>query len=200
MRSFPLLPPTSTPPPQDFFAGTLLAFGIRNPAGFAFLPPSPLSTRLWVVDNGASIDNVTGLTATFVNDNPADELNFVDLSPGVPQGQFFGFPDCTTIWNPDADPVGDPQFTHFVTGEQFSLLLEPQRGNAFCQAVHNNVPPRLSFQAHSVPLDLKFFFPDHVVNQTDGGVSLPLAWAGDAFVSFHGSFDRTPPTGYGVVR
>lgn len=143
VRSFPLPAPTSTPAAQDFFSGTLLAYGIRNPAAFAYDPPTPASTRLWVVENGASIDNATGLTAAFVNDNPADELEFVDLAR---PGRFYGFPDCTTIWNPEADPVGDPQFTDFVTGEQFSLMLEPQRDNAWCQDVRNNVPPRLSFQ------------------------------------------------------
>lgn len=139
--SFPLPPVTSA---QDFFSGVLLAYGIRNPAAFAYLPPTPESTRLWVVDNGASIDNVTGLTAAFVNDNPADELEFIDLEKG--KGRFYGFPDCTTIWNPDADPVGDPQFTDFRTGEQLSLRLEPQRDDRWCQNVHNNVPPKLSFQ------------------------------------------------------
>ena len=54
-----------------------------------------------------------------------------------------------------------------------------------------------SAQAHSVPLDLRFFFPS---KDSNSNVSLPLSWAGDAFVTFHGSFDRTPPTGYGVVR
>ncbi|KIP11741.1 hypothetical protein PHLGIDRAFT_114316 [Phlebiopsis gigantea 11061_1 CR5-6] len=65
IRSFALPQPSSSSPQaeaaQDFFSGELLAFGIRNPAGFAFLPPT--SAQLWVVDNGASIDNVTGLTS-----------------------------------------------------------------------------------------------------------------------------------------
>ncbi|GJE86242.1 soluble quino protein glucose dehydrogenase [Phanerochaete sordida] len=195
IRLFPLAPPTSNSSAQDFFSGALLAFGIRNPAGFAFLPPR--SPNMWVVDNGASIDNVTGLTAAFVNDNPADELEFVDAAAGAHANRFYGFPDCTTVWNPRADPVGDPQFLNFTTGEQFSLELQPERDNAFCQDPKNNVPPRLSFQAHSVPLDIKFFFPGKGNN---AGSSVPASWAGDAFVSFHGSFDRTPPTGYGVVR
>ncbi|EKM48709.1 uncharacterized protein PHACADRAFT_108421 [Phanerochaete carnosa HHB-10118-sp] len=192
------LPSTRSASPQDFFAGTLLAFGIRNPAGLAFLPPH--SSNLWVVENGASIDNTTGLTPTFVNDNPADELEFVDAAAAEPGSvnRFYGFPDCTTLWNPNADPVGDPQFLGFKTGEQFSLELEPQRGDAFCQNPEDNVPPRLSFQAHSVPLDIKFFLP--AGTEHDATPALPASWAGDAFVSFHGSFDRTPPTGYGVVR
>jgi len=31
-------------------------------------------------------------------------------------------------------------------------------------------------------------------------MGLPTTWARDIFVSFHGSFDRNPPTGYGVVQ
>lgn len=196
VRLFPLPARTSAnASAHDFFAGALLAFGIRNPAGLAFLPAH--SPNLWVVDNGASIDNVTGLTPAFVNDNPADELEFVDVSAGARQNRFYGFPDCTTVWNPRADPVGDPRFLNFTTGEQFSLQLEPERGDAFCQNPKNNVPPRLSFQAHSVPLDIKFFLPK---GSNNAKVALPASWSGDAFVSFHGSFDRTPPTGYGVVR
>jgi glucose/arabinose dehydrogenase len=133
--------------PQDFFSGTLLAYGIRNPAGFAYHEHA--RNKLWVVDNGASIDNVTGLSTAFVNDNPADELNVVDLSSSKDDtgtAPFFGFPDCTTLWNPDADPVGDPQYTNLSTGTQFSLHLEASRDDAWCRNVQNNVPPRLSFQ------------------------------------------------------
>lgn len=98
------------------------------------------------MDNGASIDNVTGLTAAFVNDNPADELEFVPLGAPPSANRFYGFPDCTTVWNPRADPQGDPRFLTFKTGEQFSLELEPERDDAWCQDPKNNVPPRLSFQ------------------------------------------------------
>ena len=147
IRAFNLSSATSTLTVQDFFSGTLIAFGIRNPAGFAFLPPRSFD-NLWVVDNGASIDNVTGLTSTFVNDNPADELNRVKtpLSQNTSHNRFYGFPDCTTLWNPLADPIGDPQFTHLRTGDQFSLNLETDRNDSWCRSLQNNVPPRLSFQ------------------------------------------------------
>jgi glucose/arabinose dehydrogenase len=51
-------------------------------------------------------------------------------------------------------------------------------------------------QAHSVPLDIKFY-PGAV---KAGTTQLPASLKGQAFVSFRGSFNRTPPTGYGVVR
>ncbi|KAJ7447268.1 hypothetical protein FB451DRAFT_1412001 [Mycena latifolia] len=148
---------------------------------------------LYVVENGASIDNVTGLTPTFVNDNPADEINLVTLNGDL---EFYGFPDCTTLWNLQADPIDDPQYMGLNKGDQISLLLEPDRDDAWCSSSANNVPPVLSFQAHSVPLDVKFYKAPAKLS----AVSLPVTLTGDAVVSFHGSFDRTPPTGYGVVH
>ncbi|KAJ7587136.1 hypothetical protein C8J56DRAFT_943668 [Mycena floridula] len=170
-----LVSPVSPLPAVSWLSGELIAYGIRNPAGFAF---SPFEPSLYVLENGASIDNVTGLTSTFVNDNPADELNVVSLDD---LGGFYGFPDCTTLWNPQADPVGDPQYVSLSTGDQISLHLEADRDDTWCRDPSNNVPPAVSFQAHSVPLDIKFH-------------------GSEAFVSFHGSFNRVPPTGYGVVR
>ncbi|KAJ7146382.1 hypothetical protein C8R44DRAFT_864153 [Mycena epipterygia] len=176
--------------PLKWAGGEIDAYGIRNPAGFAFHPSS--SDALYVLENGASIDNVTGLTATFVNDNPADEINLVVLNGDL---KFYGFPDCTTLWNPQADPIGDPQYVGLKRGDQISLLLEPERDDAWCSSSANNVPPVLSFQAHSVPLDIKFY----EAPEEPSAVSFPSTLAGHAVVSFHGSFDRTPPTGYGVV-
>lgn len=132
---------------QSFLSGELIAYGIRNPAGFAFSPISPAST-LYVVENGASIDNVTGLTSTFVNDNPADELESVNLVGGL--GKSYGFPDCTSIWNPQADPTRDPQYVNFTVGEQFSLHLEDSRDDKWCQKPKNNNPPALAFQVRMV--------------------------------------------------
>ncbi|KAJ7084754.1 soluble quino protein glucose/sorbosone dehydrogenase [Mycena crocata] len=177
--------------PLQWSAGEIIAYGIRNPAGFAFHPSS--SNQLYALENGASIDNVTGLTSTFVNDNPADEINLVTLDGEL---EFYGFPDCTTLWNPQADPAGDPQYVGLEQGDQISLLLEADRDDAWCASSANNVPPVLSIQAHSVPLDIKFYQPPG----TPSNVSFPSSFAGDAVVSFHGSFNRSPPTGYGVVH
>jgi glucose/arabinose dehydrogenase len=207
IRNF-VLPRSNHSAPLQWSSGQIIAYGIRNPAGFAFHPSS--SEHLYVVENGASIDNVTGLTAAFVNDNPADEINLVRLNGTL---KFYGFPDCTTLWNPKADPIGDPQYVGLKPGDQISLLLEPDRDDAWCSSSANNVPPVLSFQvsrftvfvihrtltssqAHSVPLDIKFYTAPHEPSP----VSFPSAFTGDALVSFHGSFNRAPPTGYGVVQ
>lgn len=65
---------------------------------------------------------------------------------------------------------------------------DPDLGDpAFCA---RTVPPALALQAHSAPLGLAFYT----------GRQFPADYRGDAFVAFHGSWNRQPPTGYKVVR
>lgn len=52
------------------------------------------------------------------------------------------------------------------------------------------VPMALGFQAHSAPLGMTFYT----------GKLFPAEYRNDAFVAFHGSWNRKPPTGYKVVR
>jgi glucose/arabinose dehydrogenase len=52
------------------------------------------------------------------------------------------------------------------------------------------IVPEVLFQAHSAPLGITFY---------DGG-QFPAEYKGDAFVAFHGSWNRTKRTGYKVVR
>jgi glucose/arabinose dehydrogenase len=59
----------------------------------------------------------------------------------------------------------------------------------YCKQTIN---PALPMQAHSAPLGLDFYFPKNMQFPTD--------FRGDAFVAFHGSWNRNPPTGYKVVR
>lgn len=139
------------PPPFDWSSGRIIAYGIRNPAGFAFHPlsaSSSLAKALYVVENGASIDGISGLTPEFVNDNPADELERVIYTTGsfAAPPKSYGFPDCTTIWNPTADPVGVPQYTGLQLGARFSLNLDPLKDDNWCRSRANNQPPVLSFQ------------------------------------------------------
>ncbi|KAF8075236.1 hypothetical protein FPV67DRAFT_1446178 [Lyophyllum atratum] len=203
--AFPLISPAIYPPfPLHWAQGQVIAYGIRNPAGFAFgVGPTIGSVgqrSLTVVENGASVDDVTGFTTAFVNDNPADELEQVTYSTASTTAapKAFGYPDCISLWNPNADPVGVPQYVGLPRGAQVSLNLDTVHNDAWCQNTANDRPPSLNFQAHSVPLDVKFYSP--VPSTTLLSTAFPSTLSGDAFVSFHGSFDRTPPTGYGVVR
>ena len=54
----------------------------------------------------------------------------------------------------------------------------------------NVVPPKVNLQAHSAPLGLAFY----------NGSMFPKPYQGDLFVAFHGSWNRSVPTGYKVVR
>lgn len=58
---------------------------------------------------------------------------------------------------------------------------------ADCSAVE---PPALTFQAHSAPLGLAFYT----------GAMFPSEYQGDAFMTYHGSWNRKVPTGAKVVR
>lgn len=50
--------------------------------------------------------------------------------------------------------------------------------------------PEVEMQAHSAPLGLVFYT----------GESFPVAYHGDLFIAFHGSWNRSIPTGYKVIR
>jgi glucose/arabinose dehydrogenase len=52
-------------------------------------------------------------------------------------------------------------------------------------------PPALAMQAHSAPLGMTFL---------DRATKLPAEYRGDALVAFHGSWNRSEPTGAKVVR
>jgi glucose/arabinose dehydrogenase len=61
------------------------------------------------------------------------------------------------------------------------------RDQAFCDTT---LAPALPLQAHSAPLGMSFYT----------GTQFPEAYQGDAFVAFHGSWNRSVKTGYKVVR
>ncbi len=63
----------------------------------------------------------------------------------------------------------------------------PEYSGADCSTVE---PAALTFTAHSAPLGLAFY----------QGARFPADYRGDAFVAFHGSWNRTVPTGAKVVR
>jgi len=106
-------------------------------------------------------------------DNPGEELNFLGYLNGTTspnQGTNFGYPYCFTAW--DAAVFNSSNIT---VGTPFA---QSSTNDSMCDATTR---PRLTFQAHMAPLDIKF------------NDSASVAW-----ISFHGSWDRTNPTGYMV--
>ena len=71
------------------------------------------------------------------------------------------------------DRIPDPNFT--------------KPGDNRCQSV---IEPKVQMQAHSAPLGLAFY----------EGSMFPAEYRNNIFVAFHGSWNRSVPTGYKVVR
>jgi glucose/arabinose dehydrogenase len=67
-------------------------------------------------------------------------------------------------------------------------VIDPDYGHpGACEQVPM---PAVGLQAHSAPLGMVFY----------AGDSFPAEYQGDLFVAFHGSWNRSEPTGYKVVR
>jgi glucose/arabinose dehydrogenase len=66
-------------------------------------------------------------------------------------------------------------------------IVDPDFGSS--DACDGVLAPAVEMQAHSAPLGLTFY----------AGQQFPQKYRGDMFVAFHGSWNRTVPTGYKVV-
>lgn len=158
--------------------GKLLGWGLRNDVG---IDEEPISGGLYSVENSA--DELTRDGKDIHQNNPGEEMNFLGyLSPRrgpfqnetSKQGGNFGYPECFSAW----DTHIIPNFKGDV-GTQFSLGQNATNNDTACASDY--VAPRLTFQAHMAPLDIKF--------NTAG----TAAW-----ISWHGSWDRSSPSGYKV--
>jgi len=153
------------------------ADGTRNEVGLRF----DSQHRLWGVENGSDDLNRSDLGGDIHQDNPAEELNLFS-APG-----FYGYPYC---WSEGTlpNPPG------LGLGRQWSYLPgasgDGTHTDDWCRNPANVTPPVLGLQAHSAPLDLWFYT----------GGSFPNDIIGSLFVTYHGSWDRTPVTGYKLVR
>jgi glucose/arabinose dehydrogenase len=110
-------------------------------------------------------------------------------------------PGTDELWatNNGRDMLGDdlpPETINLVqAGDDFGWprchagrIIDPDYGSEQgCQGVAS---PAVEMQAHSAPLGLAFYT----------GEQFPEEYRGDLFVAFHGSWNRSVPTGYKVVR
>lgn len=161
--------------PYEYLDGHVIGWGLRNSVGVA----EDSSGGLWSVEN--SVDELHRKGQDIHQDNPAEELNYhgaIDKPDDrQSQGGNHGYPVCYAIWStknfPDLGTLG--------TASQFPDDDAP--GNVTDAACNDEyVAPRLAFQAHTAPLDIKF--------DADGA---------NAYVSFHGSWNREDPVGYRIA-
>ena len=152
--------------------GLLLGWGLRNEVG---VDEDPITGGIYSVEN--SVDEMTREGQDIHENNPGEELNFLGYLNGTEspnQGKNFGYPECYAAW----DTSAIPDFTGTV-GDQFAIgELNNTVNDTVCA---QRQAPRLTFQAHMAPLDILF---------NDAGTA--------AWVTFHGSWDRTDPAGYKV--
>jgi glucose/arabinose dehydrogenase len=109
-------------------------------------------------------------------------------------------PTTGELWatNNDRDNLADdvpPERINIVKDGRYygwpQCYLPGQRNPEFAGADCSTVePPAITFQAHSAPLGIAFYT----------GTAFAPDYRGDAFVAYHGSWNRTVPTGAKVVR
>lgn len=177
---------SSSATPYAYLDGHVIGWGLRNSVGVA---EDPSSGGLWSVEN--SVDQLHRKGRDIHQDNPAEELNYhgtVDQDDdggggnnsnnNKTQGGNYGYPVCYAIWS----PANFPDLGALTTASQFPDDDAP--GNVTDAACNDDyVAPRLAFQAHTAPLDIKF--------DADGAY---------AYISFHGSWNREAPVGYRIAR
>lgn len=151
--------------PYNFLDGNLIGWGLRNSVGVA---EHPSNGGIWSVEN--SVDQLQRQGQDIHQNNPGEELNYHGVLGSVlgssdNQGGNYGYPDCYTLWS----TAGFPDLGDLQVGDQFADDDAPSNvTDASCNTDY--IPPRIAFQAHSAPLDIKFS-PN----------------ASEAFVTFHGS-------------
>lgn len=109
-------------------------------------------------------------------------------------------PQTGELWggNNDRDNLGDdlpPEHVNIIkNGRDYGWPRcylpgkpNPEYGSADCSQIE---PPAITIQAHSAPLGLAFYT----------GSQFPRDYRGDAFVTLHGSWNRSVPTGAKVIR
>lgn len=145
----------------------LLGWGLRNSVGVA---EDPSTGGIWSVEN--SVDDLYRDGADVHQDNPGEELNFHGfLATGGSEededqataGGNYGYPDCYAVWDNTTTGLDGLQ-----VGDQFAPSSSSVTGDDAC--ARDFVAPRLTWPAHTAPLDIKF--------AQDGS---------EAFISFHGS-------------
>ncbi|HOM82467.1 MAG: sorbosone dehydrogenase family protein [Armatimonadetes bacterium] len=67
---------------------------------------------------------------------------------------------------------------------------DPRYGSRRPEMVERCIPPAFKITAHSAPLGIIFYQAEQ----------FPEAYRGDAFITLHGSWNRSAPSGYKVIR
>ncbi|KAL7532382.1 hypothetical protein ACHAXR_009070 [Thalassiosira sp. AJA248-18] len=179
--------------PLKFIDGEVFADGLRNEVGLAF----DTHGDLWGVENGADNLQRTDLGGDIHHDNPSEELNRFREDQA---GEHWGYPYC---WAEYCLPVenGGSGMKGANTVWAWPSFISSGYTDEWCR--DNTNPPAMSMPAHSAPLGITFYnwrdmSQEEYANAGCNG-GFPKSMDGYAFIAFHGSWNRSPPTGYKVV-
>jgi len=158
--------------PLDWKNGEVVYDGLRNEVGLRF----DKNGTMWGVENGVDQLNRHDIGGDIHQDNPAEEVNKF-----ITKG-FYGYPYCWSEYKLD------PRYSRGPGSQWVHPDFMGRYTDQWC--IENAIRPVFSMQAHMAPLDIIFYY----------GETFPEQYRGNAFVSFHGSWNRDEPVGYLVGR
>jgi len=185
--------------------------GARAPATVMELPGGGHSTRTILFGPDGKLYLAVGSSCNICNESDSLRAAVTQLGPTGSAGKTFARglrntvglafnPTTGELWggNNDRDNLGDdlpPEHINIIKeGKNYGWpqcylpgKANPEYNAADCSQVE---PPAITIQAHSAPLGLAFYT----------GTQFPRDYRGDAFVTLHGSWNRSIPTGAKVVR
>lgn len=185
--------------------------GARAPVTLMELPGGGHSTRTILFGPDGKLYLAVGSSCNVCNESDSLRAAVTQLGPTGSAGKIFARglrntvglafnPTTGELWggNNDRDNLGDdvpPEHINIIkAGKNYGWPQcylpgkpNPEYGTADCSHVE---PPAITIQAHSAPLGLVFYT----------GNQFPREYRGDAFVTLHGSWNRSVPTGAKVVR
>lgn len=180
--------------PFDFTKGEVFADGLRNEVGLAF----DSHGDMWGVENGADNLQRDDLGGDIHNENPGEELNRFKIDQ---VGQHWGYPYCFTEYCLSADVGGTGLKGGNNTIWAWPSFIEDGYTDEWCR--NNTNPSVVSMPSHSAPLGITFYDWKNMTHEEynsqgcSGG--FPKGMDKFAFIAFHGSWNREPPTGYKMV-
>jgi glucose/arabinose dehydrogenase len=151
--------------------GEVLGWGLRNIVGMG---EHPISGAVYSVEN--SMDDIKLNGKDVHNENPAEKANYHGMlndTSNKLKGANYGYPSCVAAW--DSNVLGVSSLT---PGTLFSPDGVPKASDCASRQ-----QARIHFPSHTAPLDIKW---------TPDGLT--------AYISFHGSWDRTPADGFRVMK
>jgi len=167
--------------PFQWRDGEVFVNGVRNVTGFT----RNAAGRMVGVLSG--IDDLRYRGADIHADNPGEEI--VLLEKGKSYGYPFCFAAARVVVGGQVIAPGTKLHSAWASQNPLASVTESAVDDAWCKT--HAAEPLTFMQAHSSPLGITFF---------DGpNGALPARFRGGAFIALHGSWDRTPSTGYKVI-